>query len=160
MNTSEAESYGPEDPWQEGDDPWNTGGGETHSAPARRPGPGTGGASTLGSDSGGRTGPQPIVYATSSAPATIEPPAQRIIHDVPPAWNGKSPETQADPYLKLLAAWIATRTLKTQRGMTLAQRTGATAVPRRLRWWSDVQLHSPWRTRPPPAIFERPRCRT
>ena len=63
----------------------------------------------------------PGVY-TESRPRDIEPPAQRIIHDVPPVWNGQKPETQAEPYLKLLAGWLATtRTQKKQQGMTILQ---------------------------------------
>ena len=49
-----------------------------------------------------------------------EPPPMRIIHDVPPAWNGNDPEKELEPYLKLLTGWLATtRTLKTQQGMTI-----------------------------------------
>jgi len=56
----------------------------------------------------------------TSMTAAVEPPAQRIIHDVPPIWDGKDPDSQAEPYLKLLQGWLSTtRTLKTQRGMTI-----------------------------------------
>ena len=52
--------------------------------------------------------------------SVVEPPAQRIIHDVPPVWDGKDPDNQAEPYLKLLSGWLSTtRTLKTQRAMTI-----------------------------------------
>ena len=64
------------------------------------------------------------VYASDSntRPAGVEPPPQRIIHDVPPVWNGQKPETQAEPYLKLLGGWLATtRTQPKQRGMTILQ---------------------------------------
>ena len=50
----------------------------------------------------------------------FEGPPARIVHDVPPVWNGKNPETQAEPYLKLLGAWLATtRALKTQQGLAI-----------------------------------------
>ena len=50
----------------------------------------------------------------------VGPPPQRIIHDIPPVWDGKDPGNQTEPYLKLLAGWLATtRTLKTQQGMTI-----------------------------------------
>ena len=53
-------------------------------------------------------------------PSTHEPPAQRIIHDVPPAWDGKDPDNLLEPYLKSLDGWLATtRTLPTQRGLTM-----------------------------------------
>ena len=51
--------------------------------------------------------------------ATDEAP-RKIIHDNPPTWDGKDPERQLEPYLKLLEGWIATtRTIKKQRGMTI-----------------------------------------
>ena len=63
-----------------------------------------------------RGGAQVYSMSTSSQ----EPPAQRIIHDVPPVWDGKDPDNEAEPFLKLLDGWLATtRTLKTQRGMTI-----------------------------------------
>ena len=39
-------------------------------------------------------------------PGTAEPPPQRIIHDVPPAWDGKDPDNQVEPYLMLLSGWL------------------------------------------------------
>jgi len=37
-----------------------------------------------------------------------------------PFWDGKDPDNQADPYLKLLRGWLqTTRTQKTQAGMTI-----------------------------------------
>ena len=51
-----------------------------------------------------------------------EGPPTRIIHDVPPSWDGKDPDMQLEPYLKLLSGWlITTRTLDKQRGMTILQ---------------------------------------
>ena len=39
---------------------------------------------------------------------------------MPPVWDGKDPDNQAEPYLKLLSGWLnTTRTMKTQRGMTI-----------------------------------------
>ena len=50
----------------------------------------------------------------------IEPPSQRIIHDVPPVWDGVNPEKQLAPYLKSLKGWLSTtRAQKTQHGMTI-----------------------------------------
>ena len=67
---------------------------------------------------GGEAGVYPVANGVSGA--SDEPPAQRIIHDVPPVWDGKDPDNQAEPYLKLLAGWLATtRTMRTQRGMTI-----------------------------------------
>ena len=49
-----------------------------------------------------------------------EAPPQRIIHDIPPVWDGKDPEHQLEPYLKTLRGWLmTTRTLKSQAGMTI-----------------------------------------
>ena len=47
-----------------------------------------------------------------------QPP--KFIHDNPPTWDGRDPDKQLEPYLKLLEGWIATtRTLKKQRGMVI-----------------------------------------
>ena len=63
-----------------------------------------------------------VYVGAETRPAGIEPPPQRIIHDVPPVWNGQRPEVQAEPYLKLLTGWLATtRTQPRQRGMTILQ---------------------------------------
>ena len=49
-----------------------------------------------------------------------EPPSARSVHDVPPSWDGRNPETALESYLKLLAGWLATtRMQKCQMGMTL-----------------------------------------
>ena len=54
------------------------------------------------------------------APAFIGFDTQRIIHDVPPVWDGKDPDNQAEAYLKSLAGWLATtRSMKQQQGMTI-----------------------------------------
>ena len=59
-------------------------------------------------------------YAQITLPAQDQGMSQRIIHDVPPVWDGKDPDNQAEPYLKLLRGWLSTtRTLKTQAGMTI-----------------------------------------
>ena len=44
------------------------------------------------------------VYATATA--SVEPPAQRIIHDVPPVLDGKDPDNQAQPYLKVACRMV------------------------------------------------------
>ena len=41
-------------------------------------------------------------FAQVTLPAQDQGTSQRIIHDVPPAWDGKDPDNQAEPYLKLL----------------------------------------------------------
>ena len=52
----------------------------------------------------------------------FEGPPARIVHDSPPVWNGTKPDTQAEPYLKLLKGWLSTtRTQKSQQGMTILQ---------------------------------------
>eukprot|EP00973_Karenia_brevis_P029485 4067626-Karenia_brevis.AAC.1 len=52
--------------------------------------------------------------------AQQEPPPQRMIHDIPPVRGGEKPETELEPYLKLLKGWLATtKTQKTKRGMTI-----------------------------------------
>ena len=59
-------------------------------------------------------------YAQITLPVQDQGVSQRIIHDVPPVWDGKDPDNQAEPYLKLLRGWLSTtRTLKTQAGMTI-----------------------------------------
>ena len=64
--------------------------------------------------------PHEAARVFTAATAAIEPPAQRIIHDVPPTWDGKDPDNQAEPFLKLLSGWLTTtRTQKMQRGMTI-----------------------------------------
>ena len=53
-------------------------------------------------------------------PPAIEPAAQRIIHDVPPTWDGSDPPKQCAPYLKALKGWMnTTRAQKSQQGMTI-----------------------------------------
>ena len=48
------------------------------------------------------------------------PPPHRVIHDNPPVWDGKDPDNQIVPYLKLLGGWLATtKTLKTRQGMII-----------------------------------------
>ena len=49
-----------------------------------------------------------------------EAPPMRIIHDIPPVWDGKNPEKELEPYMKTLRGWLmTTRTLKSQAGMTI-----------------------------------------
>ena len=51
---------------------------------------------------------------TNVMPVGVEPPPQRIIHDVPPVWDGKDLENHVEPNLKLLSGWLSTtRTMKT-----------------------------------------------
>ncbi len=59
-------------------------------------------------------------FAQVTLPAQDQGTSQRIIHDVPPVWDGKDPDNQAEPYLKLLRGWLqTTRTQRTQAGMTI-----------------------------------------
>ena len=77
---------------------------------------GAGGAPTTDRD------PRPTETATigSVTTASQEPPPMRIIHDIPPCWNGNNPEKELEPYLKLLRAWlITTKTLKSQRAVVI-----------------------------------------
>ena len=47
---------------------------------------------------------------------------RRVIHDQPPIWDGKNPETQAQTYLKASAIWLATtHTLPKQQGWIIMQ---------------------------------------
>ncbi len=87
-----------EDPWQRGDEP------EVHAEQAYE--------SHYPQRSSSRT------YAQHDG----DHHGRRIIHDSPPSWEGKHPEKQAEPYLKLLAGWLATtKTARTQRGLVLLQ---------------------------------------
>ena len=52
--------------------------------------------------------------------AREEHPPMRIVHDIPPSWNGNDPERELEGYLKLLTGSLSTtRTLKAQQGMTI-----------------------------------------
>ena len=99
------------DPLYEGDDPWSSGPSQ-----APRPNNQSQGSSPATSQrpAGGRIG----TYAVGLSQQ--EPPPQRIIHDIPPTWDGTKPETDLEPFLKLLRGWLTTtRTQKTQAGMTI-----------------------------------------
>ncbi len=98
-------------------DPWNSAG-----APSRQ----TERSGTAGPSEGLRRGmagrlPQHRPsFAAVTLPVQDGGTSQRIIHDVPPVWDGKDPDNMAEPYLKLLRGWLSTtRTLNTQRGMTI-----------------------------------------
>ena len=56
------------------------------------------------------------VYVSDSRPAQVEPPPQRIIHDVPPVWDGRNPDNELEPDLKLLAGWLSTTRTRKPRG--------------------------------------------
>ena len=84
-------------------DPW---GQQAH--PAGSP-EGSGAASSQGKGGGelrgGMSGRSPQYqhsFAQVSLPIQDGGTSQRIIHDVPPVWDRKDPENQAEPYLKLL----------------------------------------------------------
>ena len=44
-----------------------------------------------------------LAFAQVSLPVQDGGTVQCIIHDVPPVWDGKDPNNQAEPYLKLLS---------------------------------------------------------
>ena len=74
-------------------------------------------------------GPAPNQFAATAVTGSVHDanrfrdgaPA-RFTLDQPPFWDGRDPEKQADPFLKLLQAWLlTTQTLKTQRGILILQ---------------------------------------
>ena len=69
----------------------------------------------------GRTFNAPAIgTSTGVNPGLQEPPPSRIVHDVPPTWDGKDPAKNLEPYVKVLKGWLATtRTLRTQQGMII-----------------------------------------
>ena len=71
----------------------------------------------------GSGGGWPRTYAGGGAGnehAHRDGPVQRFALDNPPVWDGKHPDTQAEPYFKKLRGWLLTsRTLKTQQGMQI-----------------------------------------
>ena len=121
-----------EGPFEAGADPWQTPTGDPW-ADAPLPGIARGGAAAVETPSATPHGvfqtpptdaqtasARPHVYSTFTAGRESDHPSGRIIHDVPPTWDGKDPDHQAEPYLKTLAGWlITTRTLKTQQGLTI-----------------------------------------
>ena len=65
------------------------------------------------------TGGSTLIGMTTDGAADGLPPP-RIVHDVPPTWDGKDPEKQLDPYLKVLKGWLTTtRTVKSQQGLII-----------------------------------------
>ena len=53
--------------------------------------------------------------------------SRRIVHDIPPTWDGKDPKIHLEPYLKLLKGWLATtQTIKSQRGYLIMQYSAGT----------------------------------
>lgn len=62
----------------------------------------------------------PETYTGNAAEREGNPP--RFTLDNPPWWDGKNPEQQAEPFLKLLTAWLTTtRTLQRQQGVLILQ---------------------------------------
>ena len=63
-----------------------------------------------------------IGTSTGIEPGLDMAPPSRIVHDVPPVWDGKDPVKMLEPYVKVLKGWLATtRTLKSQQGMVIMQ---------------------------------------
>ena len=59
---------------------------------------------------------EPVPYVTAASTNDANPDlTHRIMHDNPPTWDGKDPELQLRPFLKLLIGWLApTRVMKAQ----------------------------------------------
>ena len=86
------------DPLQE-EDPWNSTSGYT-------PPP-------SGQFTGAVTHPGPGTYDGGGNP-------RKMMHDVPPEWDGLDPQKNLEPYLKLLQGWLATTaTIPHQRGLII-----------------------------------------
>ena len=61
-----------------------------------------------------------MATSTGVDPGFDMAPPSRIVHDVPPVWDGKDPVKMLEPYVKVLKGWLATtRTLKNQQGMVI-----------------------------------------
>ena len=96
-----------EDPWIHAGDPWSQ-----FELPQDQSASASGAASTARPGGGGS-------YAQIDSQSEQQQP-YKVINDVPPGWDGKDLDNNIEPYLKLLHGWLSTtRTLKTQRGMTL-----------------------------------------
>ena len=55
---------------------------------------------------------------THPGPGTYEGNPRKMMHDVPPEWDGMDPQKNLEPYLKLLQGWLATTaTIPHQRGL-------------------------------------------
>ena len=120
------------DPWQHGADPWGWQAAATLYRPAEvQPEPYPASAATVRRAEESGIPPPPSSWAEGerqerpsrnyvnggNTPAAVEPAPQRIIHDVPPTWDGSEPERLCGPYLKSLQGWInTTRAQKTQMG--------------------------------------------
>ena len=62
------------------------------------------------------------IIGVGVTPGSMDPPPQRVLHDVPPNWDGSKPDKELEPYVKLMKCWLATtRTLKTQQGLIMLQ---------------------------------------
>ena len=111
-DTNAGEGPAVPDPFQQRDgDPWAQG-----VQPRERDAP-----PAIGVDRPSGFGVQPGVSANMAVtlPQT-EAPAQRFVHDVPPAWDGKDPENMVERYLKSLDGWLSTtRTLREQGGLVM-----------------------------------------
>ena len=71
---------------------------------------------------GGRRRGQGENFAQHGLPARDEQPTHRIVHDIPPTWDGKDPDNGVDPFLKSLRIWLlTTKTQKTQQGAVILQ---------------------------------------
>jgi hypothetical protein len=107
------------DPWQNGRDPWTGTGAASRTSRAG----GSDSESTIPQmmpNIGRRRGGARGTYTQVSLPGQDHGTSARVIHDVPPTWDGKDPDNQAEPYLKLLRGWLqTTRSQSTQAGMTI-----------------------------------------
>ena len=74
-----------------------------------------GGTGTLPPRQGQFTG-----AVTHPGPGTNEGNPRKMMHDVPPEWDGMDPQKNLEPYLKLLQGWLATTaTIPHQRGLII-----------------------------------------
>jgi hypothetical protein len=57
---------------------------------------------------------------THPGPGTYEGNPRKMMHDVPPEWDGMDPQKNLEPYLKLLQGWlVTTATIPNQRGLII-----------------------------------------
>ena len=58
---------------------------------------------------------------THPGPGAYEGNLRKMMHDVPPEWDGMDPQKNLEPYLKLLQGWlVTTATIPQQRGLILS----------------------------------------
>ena len=53
-------------------------------------------------------GAAPSWRLTNNLMAGAEQAPPRMVHDIPPTWDGENPDDMVEPYLKLLSGWLST----------------------------------------------------